>query len=152
MTFPSFALALFITLTPQPSQPHPLVGVWRITYPWHLEVVNGVVHPTMEKGHLTVETRGDSLIATLEAESAGQGRSRRLATSLGTGATVFVMRDLVTVDIRGNRREATAVGTWVLRVNGDELSGSLERRIELAGSESQMSHGPQALRGTRVRS
>jgi hypothetical protein len=151
MTFSSFALALLFAAPIHSEQPHPLVGVWRITYPWHLELVNGVVKPTMETGRLTVEARGDSLIATLDAEPAGQGRSRRLSTSSGGAPPVFVMRDLVTVDMQGERREATAVGTWVFRVNGDALGGSLERRIELEGRSGRTSHGPQSLTGVRVR-
>ena len=98
----------------------------------------------MEEGVLAVETHGDSLIATLESSA----RSRRLASATDTGAVVFVMRDVVTLNVQGTERQVTAVGTWTLNPSGDRLSGSLERRLDIAGAPTP---GPQPLTGRRVR-
>ena len=45
----TLAIALALVLTQQ-AGPHPLEGVWNISFPWHIEVVNGVVTPTMTVG------------------------------------------------------------------------------------------------------
>jgi hypothetical protein len=135
-----------------PSAPHPLIGTWKVTYPWHIEVVNGVVTPTMEIGKLTVEARGDSLVATLITDASPQFARRRLlhfAALAGSNAsTTFVMRDLVTMNMGGAEQQATAVSTWILSPAGDQLTGSLERRLE---GVNMRAYGPQRLTGSRVR-
>jgi hypothetical protein len=147
----TIALALVLWTPAQPPAQHPLEGVWKITYPWHIDVVNGVVKPVMETGELKVEARGDSLIATLATNPSAQRpqpRPLRLAAVPGSGDVVFVMRDPVTLTIGGTERQVTAVSTWIFRPDGDALQGSLERRME---GTNVPSHGPQALTGSRAR-
>ncbi len=45
---------MFLAVAP----PHPMVGTWRVTYPWHTEIRNGVAVPYQEHGELRVEGTG----------------------------------------------------------------------------------------------
>lgn len=127
------AVALALCSSFQPTVPHPLEGAWKITYPWHLEMENGVAKPVMETGELKVEAHGDSLIATLVTTHTSEfspTRPFRLATLRGSDEAVFVMRDQVSFNMRGTERQAIAVSTWILQADGDQIRGSLERRLE----------------------
>lgn len=97
----AFALAVVPT---QHADSHPLEGVWSISFPWHIEVVNGVVTPTMESAELRVEVVGDSLIAVVTRMPTAEmptPRPIRLATLLGPGDAVFETRDKVTLASAG---------------------------------------------------
>jgi len=133
--------------------PHPLEGVWRISFPWHIEVVNGVVTPTMETGELRVEVKGDSLVATVArtptADTPTPRPIRMAALRLGIGEVSFEARDNVTMaSPDGGERTMTAISVWVLKPAGDQLAGTLERKLEGAPSPG---HGPLPLTGSRVR-
>jgi hypothetical protein len=145
-------LSLVLALLTTDQRAHPLEGVWTITFPWHVEVVNGVVTPTMETAEMKVEIQGDSLVATIArtpTTDTPNPRPIRLAAPLGTGETVFETRDRVTMSMgSGGERTMIAVSTWVLKPDGDRLGGSLERRLEGAPSSS---NGPLPLSGARVR-
>ena len=145
------ALAFALALVFADQQTHPLEGVWKITFPWHVEVVNGVVTPTMETAEMKVEIQGDSLVATISrtpTTDTPNPRPIRMAAPLGTGETVFETRDRVTMSIGGEERTMIAVSTWVLKPDGDGLDGSLERRLEGVPATS---NGPLPLTGNRVR-
>ena len=137
---------LFLLAAPTQQQEHPLVGTWKITYPWHIDVVNGVVKPVMETGELRVQARGDSLTAEVVRNGA---RTIRIAARKGAEETVFVARDSVTLTTPSGARPMIAVSTWILKVSGDRLSGSLQRRLEGAGGPDV---GPQPLSGQRLES
>ena len=146
------ALSLALALAFPDQQVHPLEGVWTITFPWHVEVVNGVVTPTMETAEMKVEIQGDSLVATISrtpTTDTPNPRPIRMAVPLRTGETVFENRDRVTMSMgSGGERTMIAVSTWVLKPDGDQLGGSLERRLEGAPAAG---NGPLPLSGTRVR-
>jgi hypothetical protein len=146
------ALSLVLALVSSDQQAHPLEGVWKVTFPWHVEVVNGVVTPTMETAEMKVEIQGDSLVATISrtpTPDTPNPRPIRMAAPLGTGETVFETRDRVTMSMgSGGERTMIAVSTWVLKTDGDRLGGSLERRIEGANGTR---NGALPLSGTRVR-
>src|SRR5262245_36561496 len=110
----SATAALILTLVMQ-AGPLPVAGVWRITYPWHIGVKDGVVTPVMETGQLTVEARADSIIAILRKDAGSAGRpTLRLAAPRSTADTVvFVTRDKVSLTSSGATQETTAVSTWV---------------------------------------
>ena len=146
------AVALVLASVQQ-SDPHPLEGIWKISFPWHIEVVNGVVTPTMEAGELRVEVKGDSLIAVVArmptADSPTPRPIRLSALRAGTPAITFETRDQVTVSSPdGGERSMTAISIWTLEPSGDQLSGTLERRLEGAPTRG---HGPLPLTGSRAR-
>ena len=90
------------------ADPHPLEGRWHNTFPWHIEVENGVVKPVMETGELKMEARGNWLIATLVTNPTtafSPTRPIRLAAPLGSPEPVFVMRDPVTMKMSGTERQ-----------------------------------------------
>ncbi len=142
-----FMLAMVLAVT----APHPLVGVWRVTYPWHTEMRDGVAVPYQENGEVTVEVKGDSLIATVTTTPTSAFSPRRpfrLATVANGAEAVFVDRSVVTFTTEGGvKREATAVTTWVLRPAGDDLAGSLERHVE----GSRATPTPRPVTGRRIR-
>ena len=146
------ALAVTLALlSTQQADPHPLEGLWKVSFPWHIEVVNGVVTPTMESAEMRVEVKGDSLIAILARTPTADvptPRPIRLAALAGSGEIVFETRDLVTMASAGGaERTMTAVSIWVFKPSGDQLVGTLERKIEGAAA----THGPLPLSGSRVR-
>ena len=146
------ALSLALALVAPDQQAHPLEGVWKISFPWHVEVVNGVVTPTMETAEMKVEIQGDSLVATVSrtpTTDTPNPRPIRMTAPLRTGETVFETRDRVTMAMGGGgERTMVAISTWVLKPDGDQLGGSLERRLEGAPGAG---NGPLPLSGTRVR-
>ena len=143
MTNAIVLLIMTCSLLPAP-QAHPLVGAWRVTYPWHVEVKNGVATPVMETGEMTVEARGDSLVASIAREGK---RAIRLATRRGPGDVTFIARDSVTFTSPSGKRGVIAVSTWVLQPSGDQLSGTLDRRVE---GIDVANPGPQRLSGQRL--
>jgi hypothetical protein len=147
------ALAVALAGIPiQNAGPHPLEGVWKITFPWHIEVVNGVVTPTMETGELRVELRGDSLIAVVmrtPSDDTPSPRPFQLAARATSGETIVETRDQVTMATGGGAtRTMTAISIWIFRPVGDELSGTLERRLEGGPGAG---HGALPLTGSRIR-
>jgi hypothetical protein len=130
------------------AQQPALVGTWQISYPAELRVMNGVLDPVMATGTLTVEARGDSLIANLLTDASPDLRARpplRLATKAGPNPT-FESRSKATLNMNGEQTTVTSVNTWIFKATGDHLEGSVERKLE--GMEDR-NHGPQALKGTR---
>jgi hypothetical protein len=130
----------------QSAQSHPLVGVWKVTYPWHVDVKDGVVTPVMESGEMTVEARGDSLIATIVRDNK---RAIRLAALKGAADPTFTTRDSISFAAANEtKRNTTVLNTWVFRASGDRLSGSLDRFVENIPINNP---GPQPLSGQRVK-
>jgi hypothetical protein len=131
------------------ASPHPLVGTWKVEFPGGARIENGVATPIRLKGSLTVEARGDSLIANLVPDQ-GEGPARppvRLAAKATAGDVTFVTHSQVTLNINGSEQKATSVATWVLRVNGERLEGTVDRKVE--GMEAHAA-GPQPITGTRA--
>jgi hypothetical protein len=142
-------LALGLCSSVAQVEPHPLVGRWKVSFPWHVDIRNGVATPVMESGELRVEERGDSLVATIVRSTEAQSkRDIRLAALKGPGETVFIARDKVTFSTGATQRDAIAVSTWILRPDGDRLRGTLERKLEGTGPPGA---GPQPLGGVRIR-
>lgn len=142
--------ALFGTAL-QAQQP-PLVGTWRITYTAGVRMENGMSTPIMGSGTLTIALQGDSLVGELVTDSSAGLPSRppaRLAATVSAGEATFTSRSKATVNINGNRQEATAVSTWTLRASGDSLSGSVRRTLEGFDAPPQ---GPSPVTGTRQKS
>lgn len=145
---PSVLIAI-VTLAP-PTAPHPLEGSWRITYPWHVEIENGVPKPTMESGRMTVTAIGDSLVATIATAPSPilpNGRAVRLAALRGPGPVTFEESGQVTVSTPNGNRTMTDVITWTFEPAGDRLTGTLGRRIVGMASDTK----PLPLDGIRVR-
>lgn len=148
------ALAVTLALvSTQQTDPHPLEGLWKVSFPWHIEVVNGVVTPTMESAEMRVEVKGDSLIATVArtptADTPTPRPIRLAALRAQAGQVSFETRDNVTVSSpSGGERTMTAISIWVFTPSGDRLHGTLERKLEGAPTPG---HGPLALTGSRVR-
>jgi hypothetical protein len=146
-------IALFFALStaasPLGAQQLPLAGVWRISYAAGFRVENGTATPIMATGTLTIAQQGDSLIGDLVTDpspSLPQRPPAHLAAPASAGAAVFISRTTATVNINGDKREATAVSTWTLRASADSLSGTVQRSIEGLEAGTQ---GPSPVTGTR---
>jgi len=147
----SRALVVLLALgsSPLAAQQHPLVGTWQISYPAGVRVENGSPTVLMASGALTIETQGDSLIATLVNDPAPDLPARppaRLAAIRAEGPVEFVSRTQATLNFNGEAREATAVSTWRLSCTGDSLQGTVERRLEGFEAGNQP---PRPVTGTR---
>ncbi len=145
------ATALLIAPTIAHAQAHPLSGKWSVEYAAGMRIENETPTPIIAKAALTVESVGDSLIATLVTEPTADLPPRppvRLATRRVDGKVSFVQRTTLRMNRDGEETSPPATITWQLEVSGDAISGTIERKIE--GME--MPGGPPAtLKGTRVK-
>ena len=146
------ALTALVTTLPAalPAQNHALVGTWAIEYPGSMRNDGGTITAITMKGQLAVEQLGDSLIATLVTEAPAGSPPRpplRLATKRADGDAAFVHHAEATVTVNGEASVRTSVSTWTFRTAGDDLSGSLDRKLE----GMTQGTGPQALSGKRVK-
>lgn len=145
----TFVVVLTLCSSALQAQQQPLVGAWQISYPAGLRIENGAPTPIMATGWLTIEAKGDSLIAELVTDPSPDLPVRppaRLAAKASAGDATFISRTTATLNINGAEREATAVGTWMLGARGDTLSGTVERMLE--GHELG-TQGPKPVTGTR---
>lgn len=127
-----------------------IVGKWKIEFVAGMRMDND--GPTMIKANatLTVTEQGDSLIATLDVEPNAEVQARpqaRLAGPKATGANATLLqRSSVTINNNGEEMTRVSISTWSLTVNGNALTGSVQRAIE--GSPMQMPATP--VSGTRM--
>ena len=114
------------------AQQSALVGTWQVSYTAGMMMQDGVQTPLMATGTLTIAAEGDSLVGTLVSDPSEHMPARppaRLAAGKAPGAA-FVSRTKATINVNGNERETTAVSTWKLSAQGDNLSGTVERSLE----------------------
>ena len=114
------------------TEPHPLVGAWTVDFPGGMRIQNGVSTPIRLIGRLTVEAQGDSLIGILVTDPSTQASRPplRLAAKAASGNVAFVSRSPVTVNINGAEQQGVAVATWTLGATGDQLEGTVDRKLE----------------------
>jgi hypothetical protein len=132
------------------AQANPLVGSWKISFVAGTRVENGVSTTITGTGKLIVQVQGDSLIARLipdPIEGAARPESRLAAPNRADPAE-FIQRGKAHVNLNGEVKEVTSVSTWTLTANGDELSGTVERRLEGMDAPSR---GPQPVSGSRIK-
>lgn len=132
-----------------PAQQQPLVGVWQVSFPVGARIQNGTPTPIMATGVLTVEAKGDSLVADLVTDPSPDLPARppiRLAARAGTGDAVFISRSKATIRANESEREATVMSTWTIGAKGDTLAGTVERKLEGFDAGNQ---APQPVAGTR---
>ena len=126
-----------------------LTGTWEITYAAGARIENGSRTVITAKGQLTIETQGDSLIATLVPDSLPGTPRRppvRMTGPKSAAPYTFVAHTRANLNINGEQRETNATATWLLTVKGDSLTGTVEREIEGLMIESP---GPEPVSGTR---
>ena len=147
---------LIVTAAPVASgaQSHPLVGKWIVDYAGGIRVENGEPTITRTKGTLDVVAQGDSLIATL-TQAAVEGLPARplvrLAALKADGAASFIQNSKARVNANGEESAIDIRSTWVLRVNGDTLEGSLAREAPgHAGDLPGLDLPPQPVTGKRA--
>jgi hypothetical protein len=143
---PTAALLAVVSML---SSPHPLVGTWKIDFPAGMRIQNGEATPVRRTGTLTVEARGDSLIATLvpDPSDAPSRGPVRLAAKSVSGDVTFVTTSQVTINVNGSEQQGTSTATWILGVKDDKLSGTVDRKVEAPHAPAA---GPQPVTGTRV--
>lgn len=131
---------------------HPLVGKWNIEFQRGQRMENGTVTPMMGTGELVIAVRGDSLVATLTTSGTRpDGSVSPPAVMSGTpnGAqAVFVHKTTAQLNMNGEARTADAVTTWTLKVNGDQLEGTMLREIKDVMLQVPMEPSP--VKGKRV--
>jgi hypothetical protein len=136
----SLVLCLSLISSAVQAQQLPLVGVWQVTYPAGSRNEDGVVTPIMGTGTLTVEARGDSLVATLVNDSSATPPTRppiRMTGPARPGEAVFLSQSPAMLNINGEQRLALVAETWKLSASGDTLAGSLTRSLIGADAEPQ---------------
>jgi len=146
------AVAMATIVTPSQAQgAHPLIGAWDVKVPAGTRVENGVPSVIMGTGKLTVEAAGDSLVVHLAVDPIEGMPPRppvRFAARAVPGAVEFISRSTVHINFNGNEQEGVSIGTWSLSAIGDQLTGTVSRRVE---GFDMPSPGPQPVTGTRAR-
>ena len=152
-TLPTLALSALIFLSPlvAQAQSNPIVGKWSIEFAAGMRIENDAPTVLMAKGTLTIETSGDSLVATLHVEPNAEIQARpdsRFTTRMTTGTVIFEQHSQARMNSNGEETLVPAVTIWTLDVTGDTIAGTLARRIE--GMELPVV-GPQPVKGTRIK-
>lgn len=144
-------LSLALASSPALAQSHPLVGVWQISFVGGMRIENGTPTPIQRTGKLTVEVKGDSLIANVVTDPMADLPTRppfRMATKAGAGTASFIQRSKVVINTNGDEQEATSISTWSLGAKGDQLEGTIDRKIE---GHDGPGGGAQPVTGKRVK-
>lgn len=128
-----------------------IVGTWNIEWEMGRSIVNGEQTAIMATGTMKVEVSGDSLLATVTTakRSDGQPITRPPFTIGGRrtdkGAS-FTQISTATLNTNGEERTQRSIGTWMLEVQGDQLTGQVKREIEGL----QVDIPPAAVKGSRA--
>ena len=152
LRLPVLALVLgAVTGAPLSAQVHPLVGGWDIAFS---AGGPGTPYPASTppggSAFLHLTQQGDSLIAQLMLDPlAGQSVPVRMAAKASAGDVTFERRAPAPAAPSGQAREATTVTTWVFTVNGDVVTGTVQRRTEGLAAP-QPPQTPSHFRGTRM--
>lgn len=132
------------------QSPAPIVGSWNIEWESGRQITNGETIAVMAKGLMKVEVSGDSLLATVTMQSRSDGQPVRPPISFGGRRTdkgaSFTQISEATLNMNGEERKQRSVGTWVLDVQGDQVSGQIRREIEGLAIEIP----PAAVKGARA--
>jgi hypothetical protein len=126
-------LALTATSTALTAQAPSFAGSWQLTYPRGTRVENGEATVMWGTGVLSIATQGDSLIGTLVGDPGPDMPPRpavRLAAPAAAGEATFVSYSEATLNMNGTMSTATVVSSWNLRVSGDSLVGTVERKLK----------------------
>jgi hypothetical protein len=131
--------------------PAPIVGTWNIEWEMGRQIMNGEATAMMAKGTIKIDVSGDSLVATVTATSRSDGQAVRPPFTIGgrrtdTGAR-FTQISEATLNTNGEERKQRSIGTWMLDVQGDQLSGVVKREIEGV----QIDIPPAPVKGTRAK-
>jgi hypothetical protein len=146
-------LALTATGTALAAQAPSFAGTWQLSYPRGTRVENGEATVLWGTGVLSIATQGDSLIGTLTGDPAPDMPPRppvRLAGKASTGETTFISSSEATLNMNGDMKTATVVSTWNLRLKGDSLVGTVQRKLQ--GYDMGEDQPAQAVTGVRKQS
>jgi hypothetical protein len=153
MLRPALFAAAFALLTQGlAGQQHPIVGTWKLSYPAGMRVENGAPTVITGTGTLSVVVKGDSLIGTLVQDPLDDGTRRpdaRLTGAAGHGEVTLIQLSKATLNMNGAERQVTSTSTWKLTVAGEEISGTVDRKVE---GVDMPSAGPQPVKGSRIKS
>jgi hypothetical protein len=150
---PGLALSALLALSPvvARAQAHPLAGKWTIEYAGGMRIENGEPTPILAKALLTITEVGDSLVATLHMDPnpnlPPRPDGRFAALKVAGSEVTFKQRSEAKLNTNGEEHTTTAISTWVLKVAGDAMTGSLGRELE--GMDMQMPP-PQPVTGRRA--
>jgi hypothetical protein len=115
------------------AQQSPFVGSWDISYPAGARMENGMSTPIMGTGVLKIALTADSLVGELtinpSADLPPRPKQRLVASGAGAEAT-FIAHTEANLNMNGEERTAIVISTWKLAVEGDSLSGTVERVLE----------------------
>jgi hypothetical protein len=115
------------------AQQSPFVGTWSVSYPAGAMLENGIMTPIMATGVLSIIRSADSLVGELVMDpnpELGPRPMVRMAAAAGAGEVTFVSYSEATLTMNGSESKTTVISSWKLAVQGDTLSGTVERRLE----------------------
>lgn len=145
-------VVLTLVAMPVAAQEAPHAGTWKVTYSAGAKMENGAVTPITGTGTLTLKVQGDSLIGTLVTDPLPDMPPRadiRMAGKRpeGVEATLVSESQGKVQTNGGEERPITAISTWQLKVKGDSLVGTVDRKV--AGMILP-TPGPQPIQGVRA--
>lgn len=137
------ALTIAFADTAHAQQPS-LVGTWRFEL-----TPTGNMRPRSTSGTLAIDTRQDTLVATLRWDKSGneaEGAPVQLVGRWVGDRAIFTQSSEGTVNANGHSGSISSTTTWSLLGAGNELQGNV--RFEISGIAVELPVVP--LRGTRV--
>ncbi len=145
------ALSAFSAAAQSAPSASALLGKWNAEWELGRVVENEVVTPVMANGIITIETRGDSLLATIQVTKRSDGRPLPAsAITLGGKASArgaeFVQKQTVRMNLNGEEMTREVTVTWTLNASGDQLSGSMLREMPFVSE----TPAPSEIKGTRA--
>jgi hypothetical protein len=128
-----------------------LLGRWNAEWELGRVVENDVVTPVMANGLITVESRGDSVVATILVTKRSDGRPAPTNAITLTGKATargaeFMQKQTVRLNMNGEEQTREVTVTWTLSANGDQLSGSMLREMPFVSE----TPAPSEIKGTRA--
>jgi hypothetical protein len=128
-----------------------LLGRWNAEWELGRVVENDVVTSIMASGVFSIESRGDSLVASILVTKRSDGRPAPTSPVTLTGkpsghGAEFVQKQTVRMNLNGEEMTREVTVTWTLNANGNELRGSMLREMPFVSE----TPAPSEIKGTRA--
>lgn len=131
LLLPALGTTVAVSAAAQPSA-SPLIGHWEVELEVGRRVENEVVTPIRAKATLRIVAKGDSLSATIQMPARPDGTVPAPTTATGPrngNETIFVQSLEAKLNINGEVSTVPTKVTWVLKADGDAMSGTVLREI-----------------------
>lgn len=121
-----------LAATAQAQATSALVGRWEVELEVGRRVENETVTPIRAKATLEIVAKGDSVAATIQMPARPDGTVPAPTTAIGPrngNETIFVQSLEAKLNLNGEVTTVPTKVTWVLKADGNTISGTVLREI-----------------------